>query len=303
MLPQQGDPVPASIDDPSPVRPPQFSLRYLLLVTAGVAGVCSLAAVFGWVPVLVVVWLILTIILFLGKHVASAVFLLFGGLAIVPTCCPRISSGTGPAAQRAVCGSNLKQLGLALYLYHNDNGCFPPPQVSDSRGRPLYSWRVLLLPYLEQHVIYDQWRLDEPWDSPHNRPLADQTLRAFQCPAAHFTPSMTDYLAVVGLGTAWESGKCLSLDDIGDGASNTIAVVEVRGSQIGWAEPVDLGRGQMSLTINDPARPSIGSNHEDIANVLFCDGRVLALPETTPPADLDALLTRDGREPVGHVLK
>ena len=65
----------------------------------------------------------------------------------------------------------MKQIGLALRSYHQDQGRFPPAVVYSPEGRPLYSWRVLILPYLEQKDLYDEFDLNEAWDSPHNREL------------------------------------------------------------------------------------------------------------------------------------
>src|SRR5207244_4506816 len=54
------------------------------------------------------------------------------------------------ASRRSVCVNNLKQIGLALQNYHDDFGCFPPAYIADENGRPMHSWRVLILPYIEQ---------------------------------------------------------------------------------------------------------------------------------------------------------
>src|SRR5262249_21734482 len=74
------------------------------------------------------------------------------------------------ATRRMQSTNNLKQIALAMHSYHDTMGRFPPAIVRDKEGKPLYSWRVLLLPYLEQQNLYNQFKLDEPWDSEHNRP-------------------------------------------------------------------------------------------------------------------------------------
>ena len=73
------------------------------------------------------------------------------------------------AARRAQCTNNLKQIGLAMHNYASANGAFPPAAIYDANGKPLLSWRVLILPYLEQDSLYKQFHLAEPWDSPHNK--------------------------------------------------------------------------------------------------------------------------------------
>ncbi len=200
---------------------------------------------------------------------------------------------------RSYCANNLKQIGLALHQYHDTYHCFPPPYIADKGGRPLYSWRVAILPFLGQQRLYRKWRLDEPWDSPHNRPLAYQSLRAFQCPSdSHTEEACTSYLAVVGPGMAWEQGKCLTLQDFPDGAAETIMVVEMAGSDVNWAAPVDLERATMSLTFNDESQPSISSRHPSVANVLFVDGSVRSLSADPEDPSVETLLTRSGGEPI-----
>jgi hypothetical protein len=108
-----------------------------------------------------------------------------------------------PAAERtAACKTNLKRLGLALHNYHDDHGSFPPPYIADKAGRPMHSWRVLLLPYLsesaEQQTVLREYRFDESWDGPHNRKLHDLTLKVFRCPSDASPATETTYVAVVG---------------------------------------------------------------------------------------------------------
>src|SRR5262249_14242542 len=78
------------------------------------------------------------------------------------------------AAARTQCNLNLKTIAAAFRAYHRDHGRLPPSLVHDHDGRPLHSWRALLLPYLEQDALYRRFNLDEPWDSPNNLRLLDQ---------------------------------------------------------------------------------------------------------------------------------
>ncbi|MEZ6114117.1 MAG: DUF1559 domain-containing protein [Pirellulaceae bacterium] len=73
------------------------------------------------------------------------------------------------AARRSQCSSNLKQIELALHNYHDTFKSFPPAYIADANGRPMHSWRVLILPFMEQRELYDQCRFDEPWDGPNNQ--------------------------------------------------------------------------------------------------------------------------------------
>src|SRR3954465_14889144 len=121
------------------------------------------------------------------------------------------------AARRSVCVNNLKQIGLALRGYHDAYGCFPPAYLADEAGRPMPSWRVLILPWLEQKDIYDLYRFDEPWDGPNNRKLHDMRVSAYACPANFRTGRMTSYVAVLGPEAAWRGAGTTRLADIQDG--------------------------------------------------------------------------------------
>ena len=87
-------------------------------------------------------------------------------------------------AARSQCINNLKQIGLAMHNYHAMHKTFPPAYTVDKAGKPLLSWRVLILPYLEQDALYKEFHLDEPWDSEHNRALIDRMPATYRCPDA-----------------------------------------------------------------------------------------------------------------------
>jgi len=282
----------------------QFYISDLLVLTVIVAVCCSAGAIWGPMGLLLALFLALLLVFAASPRFRrpSLIGLLPVFLLIVTALFFPANCSVREAPRRYRCEYNLKQIGLALHSYHTTYGCFPPPVVEDRQGRPLYGWRVLLLPHLHQSILYKRWHLDEPWDSPHNRPLADVQLDIFHCPSAIRPPGSpkgaTDYLAIVGPGMAWQKGKALELSDFADGASKTVMVVEVPNSNVNWAEPVDLDRATMSLKINDPNQPSIGSEHPGGANVLYVDGSVHSWWDDRPVAHIEPMLTRDGGEPV-----
>ncbi len=151
------------------------------------------------------------------------------------------------AACRMICSNYLRQLGIALQNYKMATGSFPPVYLPDKDGKPMHSWRVLVLPYLEQDYIYKKYNFDEPWDSPNNRNLLSQKIPSnnpFKCPTQKAdAPESTaiNYVAVVGKNTAWQSDKSVSLKDLAPGeASKTILVIETADSGIRWTEPRDF---------------------------------------------------------------
>ena len=101
-----------------------------------------------------------------------------------------VHSATGRrAAARTQCVNNCKQIVLAFHNYHQQARQLSARILSHSKdGKPLLSWRVLILPFLDQQALYDQFHLDEPWDSPHNRTLIAKMPAIFRCPAEKRRP-------------------------------------------------------------------------------------------------------------------
>src|ERR1700731_3796855 len=87
------------------------------------------------------------------------------------------------AARRAQCTNNLKQIGLAFHNYHSANNAFPRAAITDKQGKPVLSWRVAILPYIEQQELYKKFKRDEPWDSPHNKALLKEVPTTYVCPS------------------------------------------------------------------------------------------------------------------------
>jgi hypothetical protein len=210
------------------------------------------------------------------------------------------------AARRSQCKGNLKQIGLALLNYREAYGCFPPAYVADDNGRPIHSWRVLILPFLDQAPLYNEYRFDEPWDGPNNRKLAGRFGRYFigRCPSdgvgsEESAGAMTSYVAVVGPQTIWTGDSCVNTVDITDGPEQTLMVVEVANSGINWMEPRDLHVLQMAPKINPSGGQGISSRHRGGAHATTAENSVRFLFEKKITAStLRALLTRNGGEKI-----
>ena len=202
------------------------------------------------------------------------------------------------AARRTACSNNLHNLALALQNYHDVYGLFPPAYIADANGKPMHSWRVLILPFIEQKNLYALYRFDEPWDGPNNSKLHKIELPILLCPSQTGSrPQVeTSYVAVVGPRTIWPDEKTTRISDIVDGASETLLIVECRNSGIHWMEPRDLDYVQMAPGINPPRGIGISSAHPTLVQAAFADGSVRAIDEDTPPATIRAMLTRNGRE-------
>ncbi len=194
------------------------------------------------------------------------------------------------------CINNISQIGTALLQYEADHGTFPPLYTTDDKGRPLVSWRALILPYLEGQDIYEACRFDEPWNSPTNSQLAAIDLYFFRCPSdPNSRPAETSYLAVVGPGTVWSVDEPIGLDDIEDN-TQTILLVEVAGSGISWMEPRDLSLQDALRGINAEPGPCISSGHPGRAVVVFADGHVQTVDESLTIDELREWLIFEKRE-------
>src|SRR6185369_3966069 len=143
---------------------------------------------------------------------------------------------------RLECVGHLQQLGLALLNYESLHKEFPPIYSTDKDGKPLQSWRALALPFLEvPDGVFNRWHLNEPWDSPNNTQFASIGRHLYRCPSdSRADPLDTNYVAIVGKGTAWQPGRALTSKDIKDNPHDTILVVEMKNPGIRWAEPRDL---------------------------------------------------------------
>jgi prepilin-type processing-associated H-X9-DG protein len=196
------------------------------------------------------------------------------------------------AARRTHCRNNLAQIGLALHEYHDVWSSFPPPYIVDAAGRPLLSWRVLILPYLGHQTLYDDFHLNEPWDSPHNMTLASLIPTVFVCPSDDAgMPFTTAYVAISGPGTAFPYDHSVKMVDVTDGLAGTGMIGELKGSTIIWSKPDDL---KLNAQFTGPG--DFSSRHPGGWNMLFVDGSVRFLSDSISPADCRARMTIAGGE-------
>jgi len=196
------------------------------------------------------------------------------------------------AGRRSACGNNLKQIGLALANYHDKYGAFPPAYTVDANGKPLHSWRTLILPYVEQQPLYDQIDLSKPWDDPVNRVAYDATIPTYRCPSASISSTQTTYLAIVGRQVCFQPAKPRALADLTDDRSLTVMVMEFSSARaVHWMSPTDADE-QMALNFG-AAKPL---PHPGCAQALFADYSIRTISSKTKPEVLRALLTIAGND-------
>jgi prepilin-type processing-associated H-X9-DG protein len=207
------------------------------------------------------------------------------------------------AAQRAQSVNNLKQIVLAMHNFASAHERFPA-DVRSPDGKPLLSWRVQLLPFLEQQGLFHEFKLDEPWDSPHNKPLLEQMPPVFHVPATPAEPGMTFYRGFSGKRALFDKSapKGIKIAEITDGTSNTIAVVEAK-EAVPWTKPEsDIPSGEDAIATK-PAElkallDRLGGHFPAGFNTAFCDGSVRFIKDSINVITLRALITRNGGEVV-----
>ncbi|MEX2174828.1 MAG: DUF1559 domain-containing protein, partial [Pirellulaceae bacterium] len=152
------------------------------------------------------------------------------------------------AARSSEASNNVKQQMLAIHNFHDTYGKLPAAYRVDADGKPLLSWRVAILPFIEQQALYEQFHLDEPWDSEHNKTLIAKMPKTFRAPGSKAAPGQTTYLGVGGKNGVivkprdgdWRNSHAAgaSFHDIVDGTSNTAAIVEASDAlAVVWTKP------------------------------------------------------------------
>jgi hypothetical protein len=215
--------------------------------------------------------------------------------ALLLTCCGGIGAlvyytpgGVRDSAERANSTNNLKQIGLAIHNYHSVTNKLPPPYLKTKTGQPGLSWRVAILPYVEQDYLYKQFKLDETWDSPTNRALLNQMPKTYKI-ASQTDATVTHYRVFAGPGTMFDPTiPYLTFARIPDGTSNTIAVVEAN-DPVPWTKPDELPfppKGAIAPLLNW---------RKDKALILMGDGFVRPLSQTVSEKNLrNAITVADG---------
>lgn len=212
------------------------------------------------------------------------------------------------AAARMKSSNNLKQIGIALHSYNDVNQILPIHAIGKA-GRPvtaakagpvafpgdtpLLSWRVAILPFIEQEELYKQFKLDEPWDSDHNKKLIEKMPKTFEVPGGKKAKAgYTFYQMAVGPGAMPPSRTVFAA--ITDGTSNTIAVVEAADA-VAWTKPDDVQVEKNAANV----KKKFGGHFPGGFNVLMWDGSVRFISNTVTDKTFRDALTPNGGEVLG----
>ena len=204
------------------------------------------------------------------------------------------------AARRNESVNHLKMIGLAFHNYHDTFGNLPNYASTGEDGKPLLSWRVHLLPFLDQQELYSQFHLDEPWDSEHNIKLVEQMPQVYRSPNSQAEKGYTNYVAIRSNDSLFPAldgkgkprNKGIRFGEVLDGLSNTLMAVEANDdSAVIWTQPDDLVPDMQVL------HQMVGLHRNQFA-VLMADGRVIWLPSDLAHDTLMQVISRAGGEPI-----
>jgi hypothetical protein len=192
----------------------------------------------------------------------------------------------------------MRQIAEALNAYCARYGTYPTPAVTDANGVKLYSWRVLILPFLGYESEYELFQKDQAWDSPANASLISRMPPVFASDNSNdaLANFESNYSLLLGAGTLFPPQGPLGKADAKD--KPTILVVETRNSGASWTQPSDIDISVYGLKVLQKPMQSIGGLHGDVVLAVDTDENELKLPISTPQSVLDALVTPNGGESI-----
>ena len=168
----------------------------------------------------------------------------------------------------------------------------PPAYTVDAKGRPLHSWRTLILPYLEQEPLYQTIDLSKPWNDPANAKALETLIPEYRCPGAMGPQNTTTYLAIVALNGCLSPKESRRLDEITDSHASTLMVIEAGEEYaIPWMAPADADE---SLVLS--LRPGTKLHHAGGTNACLVDGSVRFLKANIPSEVRRSLISISGND-------
>ena len=207
---------------------------------------------------------------------------------------PSVRRCAREAARRTQCKNNLKHICLALHNYHDTFQAFPPAYTVDANGKPLHSWRTLILPYLDQASLYKKIDLSKAWDDPANEEAYKTVIHTYHCPSDNGPPSHTTYLAVVTPNSCLRPTEPRPMSEVTDDRGETLIVIEVDVDRaVHWMSPVDANEA-LVLGIG----PKTKHAHTGGMHAAHVDGSVRFLSAESSAADRLARISIAGNDKV-----
>ena len=195
-------------------------------------------------------------------------------------------------ARRAQCANNLKQIASALNEYESTYNALPPAYTVSADGKPLHSWRTLILPYMEQRSLYETIDLSKPWNDPANAKAYATEISQFRCPERKLPASNTTYLSIVAPNGCFLPDKPRQVSEITDDRGLTLMVIEADADHaVHWMAPIDADE---SLVMGVSRKSKL--NHAYGTNALFVDGSVRFMKADFPAAQRRAMISIAGND-------
>lgn len=197
------------------------------------------------------------------------------------------------AARRMTVSNNMKQVLLAFHNYHSAYKHLPPSAIVDEQGNPLLSWRVAILPFMDEQELYEKFHLDEPWDSEHNLPLSKELPEVYSARNVPTPAGMTVLQAVVGDDVGLRPLQQTVFRDFPHGLSNSVMIVQVDAdAAVIWSKPEDL-----EIDLDNPLE-HLGNAEMGGFHVGMADGAIKFIPSNVDPGLFKKMLKRAGDEPM-----
>lgn len=201
---------------------------------------------------------------------------------------------------RLHCKQNLQTIAVAMQSYHDRYGCYPPAFVADSNGTPLYSWRVLLLPFLGEEELYERFNLNRSWDDDGNRIVLEKMPDVFRCPSAKSKKNMTSYARIVGPGTTTDGQNTVSKTDISRNTRDVILAVDTL-KKIPWSAPIDITLVELEPESSSKYDRAIQSKHKGFVNTAVADGSSVVYMTDSTDFKAKAMISDDKTTQAVHI--
>jgi hypothetical protein len=228
----------------------------------------------------------------MGRLTVLCVVAFAAGLSAAPVPVGAGKLAPPTPAQLMQSQNNLKQIALAVINSSDTNNGRMPTDIRSKDGKPLLSWRVAILPFMEEGPLHQQFKLDEPWDSEHNKKLIGKMPKVYAPVRVAAKEGMTFYRVFSGKDALFGAGKAqnqLRLTTVVDGLSNTGLVFEA-GEPAVWTRPDDLVLDQKKKL------PPLGGMFDGVFHVAMGDGSVVRCKKDADEAAVKSLITPAGAE-------
>jgi Protein of unknown function (DUF1559) len=201
----------------------------------------------------------------------------------------------GDASERATSSNNLKQIVLAMHNFESTSQTFPAASICDKKGKALLSWRVAILPCIEQQELYKEFKLDEPWDSDHNKKLIGKMPKIYMNPGSPQKDGdgKTQYRVFVGNDAAFDYVQGAGIRTFTDGTSNTMLVCEAKEAVV-WTKPEEI-----EWDPKKPILPLLFFRDNAVCMIAMADGSVRAVSIKVSEKTLKNLIQKGDGNVVG----